>query len=117
MEVKLSVFIILSDAPRSVWVNVSSEVMEGSSVMLHCEVDSNPPSRISWMFGDEELLWDTASNISLSLDDVTPAQEGVYTCIGDNGYGMMNTSLYLSVKCKSLETGDASLLHHCAQLA
>ncbi|KAG7216815.1 hypothetical protein INR49_001469 [Caranx melampygus] len=85
-------------APRSVWVNVSSEVMEGSSVMLHCEVDSNPPSRISWMFGDQELLWDTASNISLSLDDVTPAQEGVYTCIGDNGYGMMNTSLYLSVK-------------------
>ncbi|XP_033957476.1 myelin-associated glycoprotein isoform X1 [Pseudochaenichthys georgianus] len=84
-------------SPRSVWVNVSSEVMEGSSVMLHCEVDSNPPSRISWMFGDQELLWDTASNVSLSLDDVTPAQEGIYTCYGDNGYGIMNTSLYLAV--------------------
>ncbi|KAI3360584.1 hypothetical protein L3Q82_002456 [Scortum barcoo] len=85
-------------APRSVWVNVSSEVMEGSSVTLHCEVDSNPPPRISWMFGDQELLWDTASNVSLSLDDVTPAQEGIYTCVGDNGYGIMNTSLYLAVK-------------------
>uniref|UniRef100_A0A671Y3Q9 Myelin associated glycoprotein n=1 Tax=Sparus aurata TaxID=8175 RepID=A0A671Y3Q9_SPAAU len=85
-------------APRAVWVNVSSEVMEGSSVMLHCEVDSNPPPKIFWMFGDQELLWDTASNISLALDDVTPAQEGIYTCVGDNGYGIMNTSLYLAVK-------------------
>lgn len=93
-------FLSLPDSPRSVWVNVSSEVMEGSSVTLHCDVDSNPPSRISWMFGDQELLWDTASNISLPLDDVTPAQEGIYTCVGDNGYGIMNTSLYLAVKCK-----------------
>uniref|UniRef100_A0A1A8GUB2 Myelin associated glycoprotein n=1 Tax=Nothobranchius korthausae TaxID=1143690 RepID=A0A1A8GUB2_9TELE len=85
-------------SPRSVWVNVSTEVMEGSSVTLHCEVDSNPPPRISWMFGEEELLWDTASNISLSLDDVTPANEGIYTCVGDNGYGIMNTSMYLAVK-------------------
>lgn len=101
-DVTFSVLLLLPDAPRSVWVNVSSEVMEGSSVMLHCEVDSNPPPRISWMFGDQELLWDTASNVSLSLDDVTPAQEGIYTCVGDNGYGIMNTSLYLAVKCKSL---------------
>ncbi|XP_058503955.1 myelin-associated glycoprotein-like isoform X1 [Solea solea] len=85
-------------APRSVWVNVSSEVMEGSSVVLHCEVESNPHSRISWMFGDQELIWDEASNISLSLDDVMPAQEGLYTCVGNNGFGMMNTSLYLAVK-------------------
>lgn len=83
-------------------MNVSSEVMEGSSVTLHCEVDSNPPSRISWMFGDQEVLWDTASNISLALDDVTPAQEGLYTCVGDNSYGAMNTSLYLAVKCTCL---------------
>lgn len=90
----------VSDAPRSVWVNVSTEVMEGSSVTLHCEVDSNPPPRISWLFGENELLWDTASNLSLSLDDVTPTKEGIYTCIGDNGYGVMNTSMYLAVKCK-----------------
>lgn len=91
----------LLDAPRAVWVNVSSEVMEGSSVMLHCEVDSNPPSKITWMFGEQELSQDTAANLSLSLDDVSPAQEGVYTCVGDNGYGVMNTSLFLAVKCES----------------
>lgn len=84
------------------WVNVSAEVMEGSSVTLHCEVDSNPPPRISWLFGDQELLWDTASNASLSLEDLTPSQEGIYTCVGDNGYGVMNTSMYLAVLCKSL---------------
>lgn len=86
------------------WVNVSSEVMEGSSMTLHCEVDSNPPPRISWKFGDQELLWDTASNLSLTVDDVTPAEEGVYTCVGDNAYGAMNTSLYLAVKCEFCST-------------
>ncbi|CAL9705070.1 unnamed protein product [Knipowitschia caucasica] len=84
--------------PRSVWVNVSSEVMEGGAVALHCEVDSNPPPRISWLFGDKELLWDKASNLSLTLEDVSPSEDGVYTCVGDNGYGLMNTSLYLAVK-------------------
>lgn len=68
---------------------------------LHCEVDSNPPSKISWMFGEQELSQDTAANLSLSLDDVSPAQEGIYTCVGDNGYGIMNTSLFLAVKCES----------------
>uniref|UniRef100_A0A8C7WMC4 Myelin associated glycoprotein n=1 Tax=Oryzias sinensis TaxID=183150 RepID=A0A8C7WMC4_9TELE len=95
LEKKMLCFV---DAPRSVWVNVSSEVMEGSSVTLHCEVDSNPPPRISWMFGEQELLWDTASNVSLFLDDVTPQNEGIYTCVGDNGFGAMNTSMYLSVR-------------------
>ncbi|XP_077576757.1 myelin-associated glycoprotein isoform X2 [Stigmatopora nigra] len=85
-------------APRSVWVNVSSEVMEGSSVTLHCEVDSNPPPRISWKLGDREVLWDTATNLSLTIDEATPEDEGVYTCIGENAYGAMNTSLYLAVK-------------------
>lgn len=69
---------------------------------LHCEVDSNPPSKITWMFGEQELSQDTAANLSLSLDDVSPAQEGVYTCVGDNGYGIMNTSLFLAVKCEFL---------------
>ncbi|XP_023657644.1 myelin-associated glycoprotein isoform X1 [Paramormyrops kingsleyae] len=85
-------------SPRSVWVNVSREVMEGSSVSLYCEVDSNPPPRISWMFGDEELLWDTALNVSLQLEQVGSLQDGVYTCIADNGYGTMNSSMYLAVK-------------------
>ncbi|XP_076831924.1 myelin-associated glycoprotein isoform X2 [Brachyhypopomus gauderio] len=85
-------------APRKVWVNASQEVMEGSSVVLHCDVDSNPPPRISWHFKDEELMSDTASNSSLSLESLSPEQEGVYTCVGDNGYGEMNTSLYLAVR-------------------
>ncbi|KAL7849078.1 hypothetical protein SRHO_G00207010 [Serrasalmus rhombeus] len=84
--------------PRTVWVNVSQEVMEGSLVILHCDVDSNPVPRISWLFGDEELMSDTASNASLYLESLTPEQEGVYTCVGDNGYGIMNTSMYLAVK-------------------
>ncbi|KAM6967361.1 myelin-associated glycoprotein [Aplochiton taeniatus] len=112
-------------SPKSVWVNVSAEVMEGSSVTLHCEVDSNPPPRISWMFGDQELLWDTATNISLPLDDLTPEQEGIYTCVGDNGYGAMNTSMYLSVKFPPREPTvnssltvqeGTSLFLHCSTL-
>ncbi|XP_046898554.1 myelin-associated glycoprotein isoform X1 [Hypomesus transpacificus] len=111
--------------PRSVWVNVSTEVMEGSSVTLHCEVDSNPPPRISWLFGDEEVLWETASNVSLSLDDLTPAQEGIYTCVGNNGYGAMNTSMYLTIKYPpreplvnsslTVQEGSAVFLHCSTQ--
>lgn len=82
------------------WVNVSQEVMEGSSVVLHCDVDSNPAPMIIWYFGDKELTSETASNSSLSLENLTPEQEGVYTCFGDNGYGNMNTSMYLAVNCK-----------------
>ncbi|XP_026101063.1 myelin-associated glycoprotein isoform X1 [Carassius auratus] len=84
-------------APRTVWVNVSQEVMEGSSVVLHCDVDSNPAPTITWYFGDQELMSEVASNSSLSLDNLTPEVEGVYTCVGDNGYGSMNTSMYLAV--------------------
>ncbi|XP_061104519.1 myelin-associated glycoprotein isoform X1 [Conger conger] len=85
-------------APRTVWVNVTQEVMEDSSVTLFCEVDSNPIPRISWFFGEEELLTETALNASLVLESLGPAQEGLYTCVGDNGYGTMNSSMYLAVK-------------------
>lgn len=74
--------------------------MEGSSVVLHCDVDSNPVPQISWFFGDEELMTDTASNASLYLESLTAEQEGLYTCVGDNGYGTMNTSMYLAVICE-----------------
>lgn len=76
--------------------------MEGSSVVLHCDVDSNPVPRISWFFGDEELITETASNASLYLESLTAEREGLYTCVGDNGYGLLNTSMYLAVKCKSI---------------
>ncbi|KAJ8332932.1 hypothetical protein SKAU_G00418280 [Synaphobranchus kaupii] len=57
-------------SPRSVWVNVTQEVMEDSTVTLFCEVDSNPVPRISWFFGEEEQLSETALNATLVLDGV-----------------------------------------------
>lgn len=71
-------------------------------MVLHCDVDSNPVPRISWFFADVPLVTETASNASLFLESLTAEQEGLYTCVGDNGYGTMNTSLYLAVRCKSL---------------
>lgn len=76
--------------------------MEGSSVVLHCDVDSNPIPQIIWYFGEEQLTTDTASNSSLYLESVTADKEGLYTCVGDNGYGTMNTSMYLAVRCESI---------------
>lgn len=95
-------YILSIDAPRKVWVNVSQEVMEGNSVVLHCDVDSNPMPQISWFFGDEQLMSETASNASLYLESLTAEQEGLYTCVGDNGYGTMNSSMYLAVRCESI---------------
>ncbi|XP_066575225.1 myelin-associated glycoprotein isoform X3 [Amia ocellicauda] len=85
-------------APRAVEVNVSTDVMEGSMVILHCLVDSNPPSRISWVMLDTELQAETSLNSSLVIESIESGQEGVYTCVADNGYGTMNRSLYLAVK-------------------
>ncbi|XP_062872633.1 myelin-associated glycoprotein isoform X2 [Trichomycterus rosablanca] len=84
--------------PRKVWVNVSQEVMEGSSVVLHCDVDSNPVPSITWFFENVVLMTETASNASLYLENLTPEQEGTYTCVGENSYGAMNTSMYLAVR-------------------
>lgn len=71
-------------------------------MVLHCDVDSNPMPRITWLFGDDELMTETGSNASLYLEAVTAEQEGLYTCVGDNGYGTMNTSMYLAVRCESI---------------
>ncbi|XP_060754132.1 myelin-associated glycoprotein isoform X2 [Neoarius graeffei] len=110
-------------APRKVWVNVSQEVMEGNSVVLHCDVDSNPMPQISWLFGDEQLMSETASNASLYLESLTAEQEGLYTCVGDNGYGTMNSSMYLAVRYPPREPvvnaslvvmEDSSLALHCS---
>lgn len=89
-------------APRTVWVNVSQDVMEGSSVVLHCDVDSNPVPTITWLFEKKddvkkELMSVIASNASLFLENLTPEDQGIYTCVGDNGYGSMNTSMFLAV--------------------
>jgi len=51
--------------------------MEGSSVVLHCDVDSNPTPTITWFFGDTELMTEVASNSSLPLDNLSPEQDGV----------------------------------------
>ncbi|XP_057206318.1 myelin-associated glycoprotein isoform X2 [Triplophysa rosa] len=83
--------------PRTVWVNVSQEVMEGSSVVLHCDVDSNPIPTITWFFGEKELTSVIASNASLFLENLAPEDQGIYTCAGDNAYGSMNTSMFLAV--------------------
>ncbi|KAA0702177.1 Myelin-associated glycoprotein [Triplophysa tibetana] len=84
-------------APRTVWVNVSQEQMEGSSVVLHCDVDSNPIPTITWFFGNQELTSVIASNASLFLENLAPEDQGIYTCAGDNGLGIMNTSMFLAV--------------------
>ncbi|CAB1333481.1 unnamed protein product, partial [Coregonus sp. 'balchen'] len=99
-------------APRSVWVNVSTEVMEGSSVTLQCEVDSNPPPRISWLFGDQDLLTQgnpaptltwlkdgelvgtiTAEEVSvLELLELTTQGDGQYRCLAENEHGRDSSS-------------------------
>ncbi|MBN3325763.1 protein, partial [Atractosteus spatula] len=85
-------------APRLVQVNLSTEVMEGSTVLLYCLVDSNPPSTITWIKEGLDLQEEISLNSSLVMEDIQADGQGVYTCMADNGYGSMNRSLYLAVK-------------------
>lgn len=69
-------------------------------MVLHCDVDSNPVPTITWSFGEKVLTSVIASNASLFLENLTPEDQGLYTCSGDNGYGIMNTTMFLAVNCE-----------------
>ncbi|KAG2471146.1 protein, partial [Polypterus senegalus] len=84
--------------PREVEVNMSLEAMEGSTVVLHCIVDSNPPPLITWYLYDVLVKEEEAQNSTLVLENLQPSQEGIYTCNADNKYGEKNNSLFVAVK-------------------
>lgn len=89
-----------SDPPVIVEMNSSVEAIEGSHVSLLCGADSNPPPLLTWMRDRTVLREAVAESLLLELEEVTPAEDGVYACLAENAYGQDNRTVGLSVMCE-----------------
>ncbi|XP_032749800.1 myelin-associated glycoprotein isoform X1 [Rattus rattus] len=83
--------------PVIVEMNSSVEAIEGSHVSLLCGADSNPPPLLTWMRDGMVLKEAVAESLYLDLEEVTPAEDGVYACLAENAYGQDNRTVELSV--------------------
>ncbi|CAM4696246.1 unnamed protein product [Lepidochelys olivacea] len=83
--------------PRILQVNSSLEITEGSHVVLACVVDSNPLALLAWFKEEAVLREEPSTNLTLELDNVTHAHDGIYTCVAENVYGRVNRSLALTI--------------------
>ena len=98
-----------ADPPVIVEMNSSVEAIEGSHVSLLCGADSNPPPLLTWMRDGTVLREAVTESLSLELDEVTPAEDGVYACLAENAYGQDNRTVGLSVMCESPPPPGAEL--------
>ncbi|KAM8963316.1 myelin-associated glycoprotein isoform 3-T3 [Lycaon pictus] len=83
--------------PVIVEMNASVEAIEGSHVSLLCGADSNPLPLLTWMRDGTVLREAVAESLFLDLEEVTPAEDGVYACLAENAYGQDNRTVGLSV--------------------
>lgn len=80
-------------------------IIAGNAVSMQCRVVGIPEPSLLWLHNDEVLLQTTddehvrlLSNDSLlQLSDVTPADEGKYTCHAENQAGFTDKYFYLEV--------------------
>ncbi|EMP24800.1 Myelin-associated glycoprotein [Chelonia mydas] len=85
--------------PRILQVNSSLEITEGSHVVLACVVDSNPLALLAWFKEEAVLREEPSTNLTLELDNVTHAHDGIYTCSSHGGARSQDSWFWL---CGSL---------------
>ncbi|KAH0615702.1 hypothetical protein JD844_026033 [Phrynosoma platyrhinos] len=100
-EMSPAVGLIVLYPPRIPSLALYQETQEGRSAIVHCTVDSNPPSALT-LYRDKHLLATTDSHLapsqrititttrnSLKLEiwKVVPEDEGDYKCVATNLYG------------------------------
>uniref|UniRef100_A0A286XUI3 Myelin associated glycoprotein n=1 Tax=Cavia porcellus TaxID=10141 RepID=A0A286XUI3_CAVPO len=66
-------------------------------VSLLCGADSNPLPLLTWMRDGMVLREAVSESLYLELEEVTPAEDGVYACLAENSYGQENRTVELSV--------------------
>ena len=81
----------------------STEVFEGSKIILSCGVVSNPPSKILWKKYEDEVALDDERVFqtfqgTLVIIDSTLSDEGVYSCVAENELGSISKEAQVIVK-------------------
>lgn len=89
--------VILAEAPKISWCNISVTVVAGETATLHCHVSGKPWPRVLWAKSDgtKPYLEPRQNNLFL-LKDAEVRDSGLYSCIASNNIGqktVCNTSL------------------------
>ncbi|XP_077176550.1 myosin light chain kinase, smooth muscle isoform X1 [Paroedura picta] len=91
-------------APRFSSVLKSCSVCEGQDFVLQCSVEGTPVPQITWLLKDRPIHY--AHSIfedgiaKLTVQDALPEDDGVYTCLAENGAGTASCSAQVTVKEK-----------------
>ncbi|XP_067654186.1 peroxidasin homolog [Haliotis asinina] len=93
-------------------------ITAGSTVTLYCDVDSDPPATVTWIYphNDSHPRFNVALNPdnSITINSADNENEGVYTCVARNDFGVdqsqarlqivRNVTVTLTPKAASLTT-------------
>ncbi|KAM9857048.1 B-cell receptor CD22-like [Aulostomus maculatus] len=74
----------------SVSANPSADILEGSSLILICNSDANPPATYTWYKENQTLVPQT--NGTYHFDSISSKDSGLYHCKSENQYGQINSS-------------------------
>lgn len=83
------------------------EVGDGSALTLQCTVKGDPEPQITWSKNGKAISSSEIMNLkykngaaTLTINEVYPEDEGVYTCTATNSIGATDTKCNLKIKRK-----------------
>ncbi|XP_069496479.1 myelin-associated glycoprotein-like [Ambystoma mexicanum] len=82
--------------------NVSIQrILEGKTLSMNCSVESSPHANLTWI-KEGKVIVNQSQNKSLilTLQNVSPKEDGQYWCAAKNEHGMLNASILISVEYK-----------------
>ena len=101
LESKLTLNVLYPPETRTKIVN-TNVLSEGESVLLTCDVDSNPPASITWnKLGPRKTFISSERNLTIPV--ISRSHAGTYECQAENNLGLSNPSTQIvDVQCKLL---------------
>lgn len=83
-------FALFVDGPKSPFVLVTGETMEGSSVTLNCNSDANPKASYTWYRKGHG--WVEATGQNFTITGIRKEDSGYYYCEAWNSVGRIKSS-------------------------
>ena len=116
--------VVATEPPTITKLPASLGDVVGSSISLSCTATGVPLPRVTFRRGDQEFAGaelettDTSVTSELTLDPLTPDEEGVYTCLAVNEYGSKRQSAEISVYARTaVSLVDGSLTVFSGEVA